>query len=240
MYQIAICDDEPAICEMVSDVISAWSQDIRISCFASGESLLAAYDSFDAIFLDIDMKGMDGIETGRQIRGRDHVTKIIYLTSYRDYVAGAFEVHAFQYLLKPISPDRLRQVLEEIFRYVEKTDRQRILDFHTNEGTICIDAADICYFEFVNRRIHMVTVQNVYQMTGKISSVYERTCSMGFSMPHKSFVVNLLHVKNVSNLDIIMDNGDRIPLSQKKQKEWKQELTTYLSERLERQKTEGG
>ena len=51
-------------------------------------------------------------------------------------------------------------------------------------------------------------------------------------MPHKSFVVNFLHVKNVRNLDIFMDNGDRLPLSQKKQKEWKQELTNYLSERL--------
>lgn len=69
-------------------------------------------------------------------------------------------------------------------------------------------------------------------MTGKISGIYERTCAMGFSMPHKSFVVNLLHVKNVRNLDIFMDNGDRLPLSQKKQKEWKQELTNYLSERL--------
>lgn len=240
MYQIAICDDEPTICDMVSAVIREWSQDIKISCFDSGEALLDAYDFFDVIFLDIDMKGMNGIETGRQIRERDHVTRIVYLTSYRDYVAGAFEVHAFQYLLKPISPGRLHQVLEEISRYVKKTDRQRILDFHTNEGMVCIDAADICYFEFADRRIHMVTIENVYHMTGKISSIYERTSSMGFSMPHKSFVVNLLHVKNVRNLDIFMDNGDRIPLSQKKQKEWKRELTSYLSERLERQKMEGG
>lgn len=239
MYQIAICDDEPTICELVSDVIREWSRDIKISCFDSGEALLAAYDSFDAIFLDIDMKGIDGIETGRQIRERDHETKIVYLTSYRDYVAGAFEVHAFQYLLKPISSSRLRQVLEEIFRYVKKTDRQRILDFHTNEGVVCIDASAICYFEFADRRICMVTMQGIYHMTGKISSIYERTCSMGFSMPHKSFVVNLLHVKNVRNLDIFMDNGDRIPLSQKKQKEWRQALTYYLSERLERQKMEG-
>ena len=56
---------------------------------------------------------------------------------------------------------------------------------------------------------------------------------------HKSFVVNLLHVKNVRNLDIFMDNGDQVPLSQKKQKEWKQELTNYLSGRLERQRMEG-
>ena len=240
MYQIAICDDETTICEIVSGIVREWSKDIKISCFNSGEELLAEYVSFDAIFLDIDMKGMDGIETGRQIRERDYETKIIYLTSYRDYVAGAFEVHAFQYLLKPISSVRLRQILEELFRYVKKSDKQRILDFHTNEGVVCVDVADICYFEFVNRKIRMVTLQNAYYMTGKISSIYVRTCPMGFSMPHKSFVVNLLHVKNVKNLEIIMDNGDMIPLSQKKQKEWKQELTNYLSERLERQRAERG
>lgn len=240
MYQIAICDDEPMICEIVSDIVCEWNRDIKVFCFESGEELLAAFDSFDAIFLDIDMKGIDGIETGRQIRERDRETKIVYLTSYRDYVAGAFEVHAFQYLLKPISSVRLRQILEEIFYYVKKADKQRILDFHTDEGIMCVDAADICYFESANRKIKMVTRQSVCHMTGKLGSIYTRTCSMGFSMPHKSFVVNLLHVKNVRRLEIIMDNGDYIPLSQKKQKEWKQELTAYLSQRLERQGVEGG
>ncbi|MDE6619955.1 MAG: LytTR family DNA-binding domain-containing protein, partial [Lachnospiraceae bacterium] len=167
MYQIAVCDDEPAICEMVSGVIREWSQDIKISCFDSGEALLASYDSFDAIFLDIDMKGINGIETGRQIRERDHETKIVYLTAYRDYVAGAFEVHAFQYLLKPISQDRLKQILEELFRYVKRADKQRILDFHTDEGMVCVDAADICYFEFTNRKIRMVPGQIRLLFPGK-------------------------------------------------------------------------
>ena len=184
------------------------------------------------------MQGIDGIETGRRIRKKDYETKIIYLTSYRDYVAGAFEVHAFQYLLKPVSPAQLTQILEEIFRYLKEPDNRMILDFHTNEGLVCVDAAKICYFEFIDRKIRMVTVNGVYTMRGKISSVYDRTCSLGFSMPHKSFVVNFLHVKNVRNLDIFLDNGDSIPLSQKKQKAWKQELTNYLSERLERQRRE--
>ena len=78
--------------------------------FILGEALIDAYDFYDAVFLDIDMKGINGIETGRKIRERDHETKIIYLTSYRDYVAGAFEVHAFQYLLKPIASIHLTQI----------------------------------------------------------------------------------------------------------------------------------
>lgn len=120
MYQIAVCDDEPAVCNMVAEEIKKWNQDIKV------------------FFLDIDMQGMNGIETGRQIRERDRETKIIYLTSYRDYVIGAFKVHAFQYLLKPITPMHLIQILEEIFQYVKKTDKIKLLDFHTNEGVVCI------------------------------------------------------------------------------------------------------
>lgn len=244
MYQIAVCDDEPALCKTVSDMIKSWNQDISVSCFYSGEELVGTYNFYDAIFLDIDMNketgGINGIETGRRIRRLDHETKIVYLTAYRDYVAGAFEVHAFQYLLKPVSEKLLHRTLEEIFRYVKKTDSRKIMDFHTSNGVVCVDTADICYFEFVDRKIKMVTVQDIYYMTGKISSIYERTCSLGFSMPHKSFVVNLFHVKNVKNLDIIMDNGEMLPLSQKKQKEWKQELANYLSQRLEYRRREGG
>ena len=86
MHQIAVCDDEQIVCDMVSETVSRWKPDVKVQCFSSGEALLAAYDFFDVIFLDIDMQGINGIETGRRIRKKDHETKIIYLTSYRDYV----------------------------------------------------------------------------------------------------------------------------------------------------------
>ena len=70
-------------------------------------------------------------------------------------------------------------------------------------------------------------------MVSRIGDVYERMKGHGFSMPHKSFVVNMQHVKNVKGSQIFLDNGIEIPLSQKKQKLWKQALMDYLSKQLE-------
>lgn len=231
MYAIAVCDDEKSLSAEVKRLINEWNPEIEVDCCTSGEELLRNYRPYQAIFLDIDMNGMDGIETGKRIRRMDRETKIIYLTAYRDYVAGAFEVHAFQYLLKPVSKKGLWKVLEEVFRYVNNPQRKTVLDFQTVDGLVCLAAEDIYFFEYVNRRIRIVAGEE-YFMVGRIGKVYERMKGLGFSMPHQSFAVNMLHVKNVRNQQIYMDNGMAVPLSQKKMKSWKEELTAYLSARL--------
>lgn len=81
-----------------------------------------------------------------------------------------------------------------------------------------------------------MTGREEYFMVNRIGEVYERMKEYGFSMPHKSFVVNMQHVKNVKGSQIYLDNGMELPLSQKKQKLWKQELMSYFSKRLEERK----
>jgi DNA-binding LytR/AlgR family response regulator len=233
MYLVAVCDDEKKITEEVQRIITGWNPKIQVECFGSGEDLLAHYQPYHAIFMDIDMEGMNGIETGRKVRKLDKKTKIIYLTSYRDYVAGAFGVHAFQYLLKPVKGKEIAHVLEEVFQYLEKSKEQTILEFETVHGIVCLPADNIDYFEYENRRVRIVTEKESFYMKEKIGAVGERMKNFGFSMPHQSFVVNLLHVKNVRGNDIFMDNGQILPLAQKKQKSWKQELVAYLAGRLE-------
>ena len=179
------------------------------------------------------MAGMNGIETGKAIRRLDKDTKIVYLTAYRDYVSGAFGVHAFQYLLKPVNKKAIWNVLEEIFRYMRSAEKKIILDFHTVDGALCLPVESIYFFEYENRKIRIVTDKEQYYMADKIGNVAKRMAEFGFSMPHQSFVVNMFHVKNVKNQQIFLDNGMEIPLSQKKQKIWKQELMGYLSRRME-------
>ncbi len=233
MYKIAVCDDEEAVSEQVTNLIAEWNPAVDVVCFSSGEALLENYQSYEAVFLDIDMAGMNGIETGKAIRRLDKDTKIVYLTAYRDYVSGAFGVHAFQYLLKPVNKKAIWNVLEEIFRYMKSAEKKIILDFHTVDGALCLPVESIYFFEYENRKIRIVTDEEQYYMADKIGNVAKRMAEFGFSMPHQSFVVNMFHVKNVKNQQIFLDNGMEIPLSQKKQKIWKQELMEYLSRRLE-------
>ena len=233
MYKIAVCDDEEAVSEQVKNLIAEWNPAVDVVCFSSGEALLENYQSYEAVFLDIDMAGMNGIETGKAIRRLDKDTKIVYLTAYRDYVSGAFGVHAFQYLLKPVNKKAIWNVLEEIFRYMKSAEKKIILDFHTVDGALCLPVESIYFFEYENRKIRIVTDKEQYYMADKIGNVAKRMDEFGFSMPHQSFVVNMFHVKNVKNQQIFLDNGMEIPLSQKKQKIWKQELMEYLSRRLE-------
>lgn len=233
MYKIAVCDDEEAVSAQVKELITEWNPSVDVVCFSSGEELLENYQSYEAVFLDIDMAGMNGIETGKAIRKMDKDTKIVYLTAYRDYVSGAFGVHAFQYLLKPVNKKAIWNVLEEIFRYMKSAEKKIILDFHTVDGSLCLPVERIYFFEYENRKIRIVTDEEQYYMSDKIGNMAKRMAEFGFSMPHQSFVVNMFHVKNVKNQQIFLDNGMEIPLSQKKQKTWKQELMGYLSQRLE-------
>lgn len=233
MYKIAVCDDEEAVSAQVKELITEWNPSVDVVCFSSGEALLENYQSYEAVFLDIDMAGMNGIETGKAIRKMDKDTKIVYLTAYRDYVSGAFGVHAFQYLLKPVNKKAIWNVLEEIFRYTKAAEKKIILDFHTVDGSLCLPVERIYFFEYENRKIRIVTDEEQYYMSDKIGNVAKRMAEFGFSMPHQSFVVNMFDVKNVKNQQIFLDNGMDIPLSQKKQKIWKQELMEYLSRRLE-------
>lgn len=107
MKKIAICDDEPAVRKQMEAYFKELESVFCISYFESGETLLESDVLYDVIFLDIDMKGISGIDTARKIRVRDKKAKIIYVTAYEDFREYAFGVHAFGYLVKPVEKEKI-------------------------------------------------------------------------------------------------------------------------------------
>ena len=232
--RIAVCDDDETAVSFLRELIESYpKQKLSADGYSSGEDLLRTGNIYDLIFLDIDMKGIDGIETARRIRIHDRKVKIVYVTSYKEYAGKAFSVHAFGYLLKPVKQEKIwKQIEDALLWQEEEAPEVKQVEFTAVEGLVRLPVDMIYYFEYQNRRIYMKTKDTTYEMRGKISDIAGRMEEYGFSVPHKSFVVNLYHVKIIKGYEILMINGEWIPLSQKQAVQFKEKLSLYLADKM--------
>ncbi|MFR2644807.1 MAG: LytR/AlgR family response regulator transcription factor [Blautia coccoides] len=232
--RIAVCDDDETAVSFLRELIESYpKQKLNADGYSSGEDLLRTGTIYDLIFLDIDMKGIDGIETARRIRIHDRKVKIVYVTSYKEYAGKAFSVHAFGYLLKPVKQEKIwKQIEDALLWQEEEAPEVKQVEFTAVEGLVRLPVDMIYYFEYQNRRIYMKAKDTTYEMRGRISDIAGRMEEYGFSVPHKSFVVNLYHVKNIKGYEILMMNGEWIPLSQKQAVQFKEKLSLYLADKM--------
>ena len=217
MIKVAICDDDKNIVNDIKRYIESYNgASFEISLFNSGEDLIENKDKFNVIFLDIDMDGIDGIKAAKKIREYDKAVKIIYVTSYTDYLNLAFSVHAFGYLNKPISEEQIHSQISEAISYFKEEEVQEKLEFVTTDGIVRLAPKEIYYFEYIDRKVVIKTKDYSYSLKGKITAIAKDMAKYDFVMPHQSFTVNLFHVKSIKGYDIFMMDGSLIPLSQKK------------------------
>ena len=178
------------------------------------------------------MGGMSGIDTARMLRRKNKKAKIIYVTAYEDFREHAFGVHAFAYLLKPVSRERIQEILKEAISYQAEEEPETLLRFETEEGLWEVEGKAILFFEYQNRKIRIVTLKGERWMRGSITRLSERMEPFGFSMPHKSFVVNLYHIKRMKGYEIVLTDGSIIPLSQKKSAQFREYFTKWLASQI--------
>lgn len=107
MINIAICDDEPGVLGDMYRRVSRLRPEYSAECFGSGGELLKSKKRFDIVFLDIEMPGLDGMETARRLNERSGGIYIIFLTSHAQYMREAFKVRAYRYLVKPVDDKEL-------------------------------------------------------------------------------------------------------------------------------------
>lgn len=233
MIKIGICDDDKNIVNKIKEYIEDYNKEkFTISTYYSGEELVKSNENFNTIFLDVDMTGINGIETAKRIRVYDKEVKIIYVTSYADYINLAFQVHAFGYLNKPINKEQIYSQLDEIISYSDLKKDEELLSYTTTEGIIRIKPSEIYYFEYFNRKVNMKTIDKTYIIKDKITNIANKMESYGFYMPHKSFTVNLFYVKSIKSYDIYIMDGSVVPLSQKKSVAFREALNAFLESKI--------
>ncbi|MFI8715930.1 LytTR family DNA-binding domain-containing protein [Brevibacillus brevis] len=241
MYRVAICDDEEKHREFVKSILLTLSIktniEFVIESFDSGEQLVSYYERqetpFHILILDIEMGGMNGIQTARTIRGLNNLDEqIIFLTSYPKYMVESFDVMTYQYLIKPISPSILEEKIIKLHQYFQALDKKYMVIKSGYEEVvlkfdelISIEAAKSLT---IKSKLHFTTTNQTYESKGIISDYALALKDCNFIQIHRSIIINLLHVKKFASGVVLMSNGKELPIGRSKMKEVKDTYTKFM------------
>lgn len=227
--KIAICDDELKITQQIEGMVRKCLPDCEVICYRCGADLLAAQKTFDLIFLDIQMDGLNGIQTAKKIRSMDETVLIVFITGIKEYVFDAFDVTAFHYLLKPVQIEKLQEILRKAERKItrEKHRKKRQLLIKTREKSLTIDTDDILFLENALRKIVIHTKTEPIVVYGTMSE-FEQKVGSGFYRSHRGYLVNLAHVAEYDAETIYMDNGEIAYLTRKNYPDFVKQYMRFL------------
>lgn len=206
MYKIGICDDEVVQVDLMKKYLIDASEDknidIEIYTANSGEEFikLNKEHELDAVFLDIEMSGMDGLELGRILRDQNDQLVIVYITGYRDYALESYSIKAFDYIIKPLTKDKFLAMLKQVSKRVDEvriirdTDKNFIIK--RKEGFTSINYSDIFYFEKDGKNINVICREEVHSYRSTIKEVKSNLESDDFIQCHQGYLVNMGKVTN--------------------------------------------
>ncbi|MDE7250641.1 MAG: LytTR family DNA-binding domain-containing protein [Lachnospiraceae bacterium] len=233
MLSIAVCDDEVIECCNMARKIKDVLQDMKIPCiirqFQSGRELLQASESFDIVFLDIIMHDLDGMKTAQIFREKVSDKILIFVSSSREYVFDAYDVEAFQYLLKPVDDRKLKNVLQKAVLKTESCSQEFIIvSRERQKKKLFLD--DIYYFEIKGRIVDVHGPEGIFTYYEQIGELENKLRDKGFFRCHRGYLINLKYVDGYNRQEVIMENGENIVIAKRRYDEFVQEVLKVMRE----------
>ena len=222
MIHIAICDDSKQERQILAALFKRYQElhatPLQIHIFQNGFSLLDAIAQgkrFDITILDILMPEENGIEIARNIRASGTDTEIIFLTSSPEYAVESYEVKAQNYLLKPVTEEKFFASIDSILAELDEKDTASFIIYTTEKQYSRLRVSSLVYGEDTHRTITlhladqtMISAVMTFTEFQDILKAYP-----DFIYPHRSYAVNMNYIQYVTKSDIILTDGQKIPLS---------------------------
>lgn len=230
--KIAICDDDWHMQQTLRLFIDQTYQDLDmlVDGFTSGEALLAAVQKqsqpYQLILLDIEMRGIDGIETAKRLRKLLPDCYIIFITSHDEFALTGYEVAAFRYLVKPVQPEKLTEAISAV--RAELSDH---ITLHVEDGPVeaLLRVKDIYYIEAQDKRVRVVLKGTAFSDRRGIDEIERALAGEDFFRVHRSYLINFRYVARLDKNEILLVSGEQIPLSRLRKKAFKNAFQTYVS-----------
>jgi len=236
MIHIAICDDEKDFVTYLTGLLQQYAaetgNEIKVTAYYDGMELIEKYDpTLDLIFLDIQMRLVNGLRAAERVRQMDEKVGIIFLTTLTQYGLEGYKYQAANYIIKPLKYVRLKAEMDQWLKKHRKDDRPAMVIVN-DTGRYRVILNTLRYVETFNRNLLFHTEQEnilCYKSMKEMERELQGKC---FVRCHTSYIVNLFYVKGVNKLEIELITGEKIPISQPKRKAFMEKLTEYWGDFL--------
>lgn len=209
--KVIIVEDESGIRKLLRKIIE---QNSGFEVVGEADNLSEAVSLFtktkpEVVFLDIEINGISGIECAKIIADLEPKTKIIFATAHSEYMSDAFEVYAFDYLIKPFPIERVNQTLERIKALSEpirNDNLDKIVKYEKGldkllvkgkESMSFIDIKDIILIQRENSSTVIYTKQDSFTTSVSLSDIECKLDPEQFIRSHKSYLINLSQIKKI-------------------------------------------
>ena len=238
---IAICDDNIKFINLMEDMIYELSQKFEnlrpdIDVYQSGEELLRVIDVDNLpsiIFIDIEMKEINGIQTARKLRKYSEEILIIYVTSYETYTLESFEVRPFRYLLKPIDTKEFAKAFYDAIEYIKNSSSH--VFFKRGKDYIQIESSSIiAIFSEAGRKLRIKTDNELNDEVfyGKIKNIEKKLHPLNFVKINRGTIINLKKVKILNSQEVIMVDDQILTISKNRKQSVIDLYSTFISKEV--------
>lgn len=224
MIRVAVCDDVREVVIQLKDYLLEYQelkgQRLDIKSFYNAEDLFdyLKKNDCDLILLDIELVKMNGVELGRLIRNElnDHSTQIVYISAKNSYDRQLFDVQPLNFLPKPIDKNKLFKSID-LTAFLMK-GKERVFVFENKPRIYRIKLNDILYFESSDHYYKVVTMSGTYEFKSTLSEIMEQISDSRLIQVHRSYIINYDNSVQTKYEEVIMSNGERIPISRDRRK----------------------
>lgn len=214
--RIAVCDDNPKELERIKGCFCRiQGYDLVCSYFDSTSTVMEILKTenspYDLYILDIEMPGMNGLKLAKSIREKDSRALFVFLTSYTRYMKDVFDVVTFDFIEKPISDEKLLQILERAATYLNITSQHFSFGYRASRYSLKYDR--ILYIEKKGRQALIHTFEDVYKTNMTLEEIWKQLNPKSFVHIHSSYIINLYNLDRKDNEIAIMRNGEKLHIT---------------------------
>lgn len=235
MIEIAICDTEKSMRAYLSSLVRKQNAECEITEYASAEEYLSDGKEYDLLFSDIEIKhtssDMDGMSMAKQIRKMELQKQpiIIFVTGYEEYVYDAFDVDAFQYLLKPVDEEKFSYVFQRAIKKIADSNQEpkKTLVVQYANASKTIPLENIYYAESASHKVVLHMKDGKLEYYARIKDLEEELQGQFYRI-HKGYLINLACVDEYSKTDVTLTNGDKLLISKYKYPDFVKAYLRYM------------